>query len=174
MIPKWWKNIPPAWRPVLLKSGFNWFPAWRATGARVIEVSRDLRRIVVALPLKRGTRNAVGTIFGGSLFAATDGLHPTLLALHLGRDYIVWDKAGSVRYRKPGRTTLYAEYHIDDAEIARVRLDVARDGECERTYLVELKDAAGVVHTEVERTVYIAAKAHYASKLKRVASGTVE
>ena len=174
MIPKWWKNIPMAWRPALLKTGFNWFPAWRATGARVVEVSRDLRRIVVALPLKRGTRNAVGTIFGGSLYAATDGLHPALLALHLGHDYIVWDKAGAVRYRKPGRSTLYAEYHIDDAEIARVRHAVATDGECERTYLVELKDSAGVVHAEVERTVYIAGKGFYARKLKRVATSAVE
>lgn len=167
MIPKWWKRVPQAWRPALLKSGFNWFPAWRATGARVVEVSHDLRRIVVALPLNRGTRNAVGTIFGGSLFAATDGLHPTLLALHLGRDYIVWDKAGAVRYRKPGRETLYAEFSVDDAEIAEVRQTVADRGECERTYVVELKDREGVVHTEVERTVYIADKDFYAQRSSR-------
>ena len=169
MIPKWWKRIPPAWRPVLLKSGFNWFPAWRATGGRVVEVSKDLRRIVVALPLHRGTRNAVGTLFGGSLFAATDGLHPALLALHLGHDYIVWDKAGAIRYRKPGRTTLYGEYTIDDAELDWVRRAIAADGEVERTYVIELKDAHGVVHTEVERTVYVASKRYYAEKMKRSA-----
>ena len=169
MIPKWLKRIPPSWHPLLLKTGFNWFPAWRATGGRVVEVSKDLRRIVVALPLKRGTRNAVGTIFGGSLFATTDGLHPTLLALHLGHDYIVWDKAGAIRYRKPARTTLFAEFSIDDAEIAVVRETVAEIGECERTYTVELRDAQGVVHTEVERTVYVASKAFYAQKLKRAA-----
>jgi hypothetical protein len=169
MIPKWWNRIPAAWRPALLKTGFNWFPAWRATGGRVVDVSKDMRRIVVALPLHRGTRNAVGTIFGGSLFASTDGLHPTLLALHLGPDYIVWDKAGAVRYRKPGRKTLYAEFTIDDAEIVRVRQAVSAFGECERTYVVELKDDAGVVHTEVERTVYIASKAFYAKKVQRVA-----
>jgi hypothetical protein len=169
MIPKWWNRIPPAWRPALLKTGFNWFPAWRATGGRVVDVSKDMRRITIALPLHRGTRNAVGTIFGGSLFASTDGLQPTLLALHLGPDYIVWDKAGAVRYRKPGRKTLYAEFTIDDAEIARVRRAVAESGECERTYVVELKDAEGVVHTEVERTVYIASKAFYARKAPRAA-----
>lgn len=169
MIPKWWQRVPAAWHPTLLKTGFNWFPAWRATGGRVIEVSRDLKRMVVALPLNRGTRNAVGTIFGGSLFATTDGLHPTLLALNLGRDYIVWDKAGSIRYRKPGRTTLYAEFAIDDAEIAEVRRLVAEHGECDRSYVVELKDAAGEVHTIVERTVYVAGKSFYARKTPRAA-----
>lgn len=169
MIPKWWKRIPSSWHPTLLKTGFNWFPAWRATGGRVIDVSRDLKRITVALPLNRGTRNAVGTIFGGSLFATTDGLHPTLLALHLGPEVIVWDKAGSIRYRKPGRTTLFAEFAIDDAEIAQVRRLIAADGECERTYTIELKDRHGEVHTVVERTVYLATKAFYARKVRRAA-----
>ena len=169
MIPKWLKHIPSAWHPALLKTGFNWFPAWRATGGRVVEVSKDMKRIVVALPLNRGTRNAVGTIFGGSLFSTTDGLHPTLLALHLGHDYIVWDKAGSIRYRKPGRTTLYAEFSIDDAEIALVQGAIAQHGECERTYTVEMKDHAGEVHTIVERTVYVASKSFYAAKLLRAA-----
>ena len=167
MIPRWWKRIPAAWRPAFMKAGFNWFPAWRATGGRVVEVSKDLRRIVVALPLNRGTRNAVGTLFGGSLFATTDGLHPALLALHLGHDYIVWDKAGSIRYRKPGRGTLYAEFVIDDAELDFVRQAVAVEGECERSYTVELKDRAGEVHAVVERTVYVASKTFYAQKVRR-------
>jgi hypothetical protein len=169
MIPKWFKHIPSSWHPALIKSGFNWFPAWRATGGRVVEVSRDMKRIVVALRLNRGTRNAVGTIFGGSLFSSTDGLHPALLALHLGHDYIVWDKAGSIRYRKPGRTTLYAEFSIDDAELDYVRRTVTEKGECERTYTVEMKDQAGEVHTVVERTVYVASKLFYAEKLRRAA-----
>lgn len=165
MLPKWWKRVPASWRPTLLKFGFNWFPAWRAVGGRVVHVSPDLTRMVVMLPLNRRTRNAVGTIFGGALFASTDGLHPTLLMLHLGRGYIVWDKAGSVRYRKPGRTPLFADFHIDAAEAEHVRRIVAQEGECERTYIVELKDRHGDVHTVVERTVYVASKAFYAEKI---------
>ena len=165
MLPKWWKKLPPTWRPAFLRWGFNWFPAWRATGGRVIHVSADLKRIVVKLPLNRGTRNAVGTLFGGALFATTDGLHPTLLALQLGPDYIIWDKAGSIRYRKPGRAPLFAEFHINDEEVVQVRGIVARQGECERTYLVDMKDRHGVLHTQVERTVYIASKDFYRSKM---------
>lgn len=164
MIPKWWKKVPASWRPTLLKAGFNWFPAWRATGGRVVHVAPDLKRIRIALPLHRGTRNAVGTLFGGALFAATDGLHPALLALQLGREVIVWDKAGAIRYRKPGRTTLYADFAVDDAEITEIRRLLVEQGECERTYTVELKDRLGEVHTIVERTVYVAEKAFYATR----------
>ncbi|HEY5762883.1 MAG TPA: DUF4442 domain-containing protein, partial [Rhodocyclaceae bacterium] len=100
----------------------------------------------------------------GSLYGAIDGPWPGLLKLALGHDYIVWDKAGSIRYRKPGRSTLFAEFAVDEAEIAWVRDAVRRDGECERNYTVELRDRGGVVHAIVERTVYIASKAHYAGK----------
>lgn len=164
MLPKWWMVLPPRWRPTALRLGFNWFPAWRATGARVLRVAPDMGSLVVALPLHRGTRNAMGTLFGGALFAATDGIHPTLLALQLGPGYILWDKAGAIRYRRPGRTTLYGEFALAPGEAAEVRRLVARDGECERTYTVLLKDSQGVVHTEVERTVYIADKAFFRRK----------
>ena len=36
--------------------------------------------------------------------------------------------------------------------------------ELDRTYLVELRDSQGTVHTVVERTVYIADKKHYRQK----------
>lgn len=164
MIPRWFDRVPKGARPWLIKAGFNWLPAWRGTGARVVEVSRDLRRMTVALPLNRRTRNAVGTTFGGSLFGATDGPLPGLLKLALGHDYIVWDKAGAIRYRRPGRSTLFAEFAVDEAEIAEVRDAVRRGGECERTYLVELRDRDGIVHASVERTVYVASKTRYAEK----------
>ena len=164
MLPKWWHRVPAAWRPALLRWGFNWFPAYRATGGRVMHVSADLRRIVVKLPLNRNTRNAVGTLFGGSLYAATDGLHPTLLMLQLGRDYIVWDKAGAIRYRRPGRAPLFGDFHVSDDDLRAVRARLAADGECEHTFLVELKDRHGLVHTLVERTVYVADKQHYLNK----------
>ena len=116
-------------------------------------------------PAETGMVAGAGMVKALAMFATTDGLHPTLLALQLGHDYIIWDKAGAIRYRKPGRAPLFAEFHIDDAETELVREIVARDGECERTYTVELKDRHGVVHTIVERTVYIADKAFYRNKV---------
>ncbi len=60
-------------------------------------------------------RNYVGSHFGGSLFAMTDPFW-MLLALHaLGSDYIVWDQAGEIAFARPGRGTVAAEFHLDDA-----------------------------------------------------------
>ncbi|NHC05379.1 DUF4442 domain-containing protein [Azonexus fungiphilus] len=164
MKPAWLKKLSPAWRARMVRLGFNFHPAFRGTGGRVVHVARDLRHIRVALPLSWKTRNIVGSLYGGSLFAITDGAHPMMLMAALGDDYIVWDKAASIRYRKPGYTTLYADFVIDEAEIGAIREHLAKNPELERTYTVELKDALGTVHTVVERTVYIADKNYYRIK----------
>lgn len=148
-----------------MRVGFNWHPAYRQTGGRVVSVAADLTAMRVALPLCRGTRNVVGTLFGGALFAITDGPHAALLMAALGPDYVVWDKEGAIRYRRPGRETLYVDFVITQEEVKAVREELARTGETSRTYAVDIKNADGVVHAQVERVVYIADKAHYKTKI---------
>ena len=87
-----------------------------------------------------------------------------MLMAALGDNYIVWDKAASIRYRKPGYTTLYGDFVLAGEEIAEIRAALQDVPELERTFLVELKDEQGTVHTIVERTVYIADKNYYRQK----------
>lgn len=147
--------------------GFNLHPAFRGTGGRVEHVAPDLSHIRVRLPLSWRTRNVVGSIYGGSLFAVTDGLHPLMIMAALGKDVIVWDKAAFIRYKKPGLTTLFADFVLPPEEVLAIRNALRDRQELDRTYEVELKDDKGVVHTVVERTVYIADKNHYRSKQTR-------
>jgi hypothetical protein len=102
MKPAWLNKLSPAWRARMVRLGFNFHPAFRGTGGRVTHVAKDLRHIRIRLPLTWKTRNIVGSLYGGSLFAITDGAHPMMLMAALGDDYIIWDKAASIRYRKPG------------------------------------------------------------------------
>ena len=164
MKPAWLAKLSPSWRARMVRLGFNLHPAFRGSGGRVVHVGRDLRHIRIALPLSWKTRNIVGSLYGGSLFAITDGAHPMMLMAALGEDYIVWDKAASIRYKKPGYTTLYADFTLTNEELAEIRRRLAEHPELEQTFLVELKDAQGVVHTVVERTVYIAEKNFYRNK----------
>lgn len=164
MKPAWLARLSPAWRARMVRLGFNFHPAFRGTGGRVVHVARDLRHIRIALPWTWKTRNIVGSLYGGSLFAITDGAHPMMLMAALGEAYVVWDKAASIRYRKPGYSTLFADFRLDEAEIGSIRAALAAHPELERTYTVELKDGHGTVHTVVERTVYIAEKNYYRSK----------
>jgi acyl-coenzyme A thioesterase PaaI-like protein len=58
---------------------FNRFPAYRRTGGKITYISHDLREIRVEIPLNWKTRNYVGTIFGGSLYAAVDPMYMIML-----------------------------------------------------------------------------------------------
>jgi hypothetical protein len=165
MKPAWLKKLSPAWRAHMVRLGFNLHPAFRGTGGRVVHVAQDLRHMRICLPLSWKTKNIVGSLYGGSLFAITDGAHPMMLMAALGDDYIVWDKAASIRYRKPGRSTLYADFILSAEEVAAIKAALEESPELERTFQVELKDDQGIVHAEVERTVYIAEKTHYNRKI---------
>lgn len=169
MRPKLLDRVPPRFRAALLRLGFNFYPSYRATGGRVIHVSRDLTTIRVMLRHSWRTVNPAGALFGGALYAAADPMFAMLLALQLGDDVIVWDKAGQIRYRRPGRSHLFADFHVDAATVEAVRRELAERGETERTFRVDLRDGQGRVHVELEKTVYCATKAHYGEKLARLA-----
>ena len=147
--------MPESWRTRLERWGFNLFPAFRGTGARVTYIADDHREVRVEVPLSWRTRNYVGTIFGGSMYGAVDGLHIVMLIKNLGPGYIVWDKAGSVRFRKPGRTTLHARVALPQEEFDVIRAQAASGEAVERVYHVDLTDSAGIVHAEIEKTLHI-------------------
>lgn len=137
---------------------FNFWPCYRGTGARVTHIAADWRETRIRLPLSLRTRNYVGTIFGGSLYAAVDPFYMLMLIHNLGRDYIVWDKAASIRFRRPGRSTLTATFRLEEAELQEIR-DLLQDlPKVDRTYTVELVDKDGVVHAVVEKVIHIARK----------------
>ena len=137
---------------------FNIFPAYRGTGGRVTYISSDRREVRVKLPLNWRTRNYVGTIYGGSLYGAVDPHYMVMLIRILGPEYVVWDKAASIRFLKPGRSTLYARLVIDDEELRTIKQALEHQKSIDRHYTVELTDAAGVVHATVEKTIYIRRK----------------
>jgi acyl-coenzyme A thioesterase PaaI-like protein len=134
---------------------FNFFPAYFGTGARVTSISSDWRDVRIKLPLTWRTRNYVGTIYGGSLYAAVDPFYMIMLIKNLGSEYIVWDKAASIRFKKPGRTTLYARFALDDTELNAIRAALEHERAIDRVYQVDLTDASGVVHATVEKIIYI-------------------
>lgn len=134
---------------------FNLFPAWRGTGAWITFLADDFSEVRIRLPLGWRTRNYVGTIFGGSMYGAVDPIYMLMLIKRLGPGYIVWDRAASIRFRKPGRATLYATCRLDDEELNAVRALLRETDRIDRRYTIHLEDEAGVVHATVEKLIHI-------------------
>jgi acyl-coenzyme A thioesterase PaaI-like protein len=152
-----------SWRTRLTRWGFNWFPAYRGTGGRIEGIARDWSEVRVRLPLNWRTRNYVGTIFGGSIYGALDPIYMIMLIRLLGPDYEVWDKAASIRFRRPGRGTLRAEFRVEPAALQAIRDGVARDGKTEHTFNVELLNEEGEVAASCEKLLSIRARARPAT-----------
>lgn len=149
------------WR---FRTAMNWYPMYFGTGGKILFWSGDSHEVHLRLRRNVWTYNFVGTIFGGSMFAASDPFYMLMLLQIFGPSYVVWDKAASIRFRKPGRTTLYARFLLTDELIEGIKLDVVTSGKAERVLPLEWVDADGVVHAQLERTLYIADKIYYEQK----------
>jgi hypothetical protein len=150
--------MPESFRSRLLRWRFNLVPAYRGTGARVTYIAGDFREIRIKLPLSWRSRNIVGTIFGGSLYGAVDPVYMLMLMWNLGRGFVVWDKAATIRFLKPGRSTLFATFRIDADELDAIRAATADGAPVDRTYNVALADRDGTVHASVQKIIYVRKK----------------
>jgi hypothetical protein len=144
-------DVPPG----LCRRGLNLWPPLRGAGIRVTHVSRDYREIDVTLKLGLLNRNHLGTQFGGSLYAMTDPFHALMMFRNLGRDYVVWDKTGAIRYVKPGRGRVFARFRLGEDAVRAARDATAAGTEYEPAFSVDVVDAQGSVVAVVEKTLHI-------------------
>ena len=149
----------------LFRQALNFWPCIRRSGGRVVELAPDFSRMVVRLKLSWRTRNVVGTIFGGSMMASTDPMLMLMLHRILGKPYVVWDKSTVTRFKRPATRTLFAEFVLTAERLEQVRRSVAELGEADFTWTIQYKDAAGVVHAEFDKTLYVAEKDFYKAKV---------
>src|SRR5579864_3469155 len=144
--------------PAHLRRLVNFWPPFLGAGIRIQRIAADMKAVDVEMKLHFWNANYVGTHFGGSLFAMTDPFYMLMLMANLGRDYIVWDKAASIRYRKPGKGTVRAEFRLTDAQIEDIREKLKTLPKYEPVFRVEVKDEQGVVIAEVERLLHVRKK----------------
>jgi len=81
-----------------------------------------------------------------------------MLIENLGKDYIVWDKSASIRFRKPGRGTVFAEFRVSDEQIDEIKQALNSHEKIERVFKVEIRDECGVVIAEVEKLLHVRRK----------------
>ncbi|QDH69502.1 DUF4442 domain-containing protein [Marilutibacter alkalisoli] len=142
----------------VLRHGLNFWPPFLFTGIHVKSIGEDYRHAEVELRLRLWNRNYVRSHFGGSLFAMTDPFW-MLLAMHaLGRDYIVWDKAGEIEFVKPGRSRVRARFDLDDATLEQLRDAAAGGDKVLRWFETDVIDEDGDVVARVRKQLYVRLK----------------
>ena len=141
-----------------MRTFLNFWPPFLGAGIRVKRLQPDWKEIDVEMKLHRWNTNYVGTHYGGSLYSMTDPFLMLMLIENLGKDYIVWDKSASIRFRKPGRGTVSANFRLSEAQIQEVRDALTTEEKIERTFLVEVKDESGTTIAEVQKLLHVRRK----------------
>jgi Domain of unknown function (DUF4442) len=141
-----------------LKRFIRFYPPFLGAGIRVPRISEDLRTIEVHMPLRFWNKNYVGTHFGGSLYTMCDPFFMLILINNLGPDYIVWDKAATIRFKKPGKGLVKAVFHIPSERIEEIRAQADAHGKIEPHFQTVVTDTDGNVIAEVDKLLYVRKK----------------
>ena len=151
----------------LFKIGFNLSPMYRRSTGRITVVSKDLLKIDIKIPLSYKNRNYVGTIYGGSLYSATDPIYMVQLINILGSDYVVWDKSSEIKYKRPAKKIAFATFEFTKQEIENIKERVVKEKEVDLIKELNIIGPNGEVYCELSKVLYIADKNYYKQKKKK-------
>lgn len=141
-----------------MRTVMNIWGPFLGAGIRVKRLAADWREIDVEMRLRWWNSNYVGTHYGGSLYSMTDPFYMVMLIENLGKDYVVWDKSASIRFKKPGRGTVCASFRLTGEQIQEIKEALRAQEKIERVFKVEVKDESGTVIAEVEKLLYFRRK----------------
>lgn len=136
----------------------NYYGPYVGAGIKLRRMSKDFREATVEMPLTVYNRNYMGTQFGGSLYSMTDPWYMLMLIKNLGPDYIVWDKAASINFKKPGRSTVRAEFRLTQEVIDQIKAEVEKSVKVNWPFKVLIHDEEGTLIAEVDKVVYVRKK----------------
>ena len=144
--------------PLISKYFLNRYAPYRGAGIEIDQIDLANHHVRVKMPLTRKNQNIVGVHFGGSLYSMIDPFYMLILMHHLGSTYIVWDKAATIHFLAPGRSTVYADIRLSAAEVEEIK-QIAEDyAPLTRQYTLNIVDESGVRIAEVHKTLYIRRK----------------
>lgn len=136
----------------------NFYPPYLGAGIRFLRRESAAHTLKVELNLRSWNRNLFGTQFGGSLYSMCDPWFVFLLVRHLGPDYVVWDKAATVEFLRPGRGRVTASFHVPPETVEMIRAAADRDGRTEPILTVDVVADDGEVVARVTKTLWVRRK----------------
>lgn len=144
--------------PRLFRHFMNCWPPFWGMRIHIVDIADDWTKVRMRMKLSLRNKNYVGSHFGGGLFAMTDPFYMLMLLNLLGGGYLVWDKAAKIEFITPGRTTVYADFHVTPDMLAEIRAKTESGEKFEPTYRIDVVDTAGKIVARIDKTLYIRKK----------------
>lgn len=157
-------------KKTIFKYGFNISPMYKRSTGKITYVSDDLSIVDIKIKLSYKNSNYVGSIFGGSLFSATDPIYMIQLLNILGNDYIVWDKESQIKFKRPAKSDAYGSFVFTKEELSSIKENVQKKNEINLVKKLQItNNDKSIVFAEVSKTIYVANKTYYKEKRKEKA-----
>lgn len=157
-------------KKTIFKYGFNISPMYKRSTGKITYVSDDLSIVDIKIKLSYKNSNYVGSIFGGSLFSATDPIYMIQLLNILGNDYIVWDKESQIKFKRPAKSDAYGSFVFTKEELSCIKENVQKKNEINLVKKLQItNNDKSIVFAEVSKTIYVANKTYYKEKRKEKA-----
>jgi hypothetical protein len=144
--------------PKLLKLMLNLYPPYLGTGIKIKHISEDWRAIHTSLSLRWFNRNAVGTHFGGSLFAMVDPHIMLLLIRLLGKEYWVWDKSAEIEFIKASNKTVTSTIKISRDDLEKIKRRTDNGEKYLPEFVIEIKDDDNELVAIIRKILYVRRK----------------
>ena len=141
-----------------LKWGLCLYPPLLFQRIWVKKFHKGFRGVDVKINKSLFNKNYNGSIFGGTIFAATDPFYALLFDQILQRKGFkvrVWLKSASIQYLKPGRGDLFFTVNITDEMIEDAVEALTSTGKFVKAYPMEIKNKEGEVCATVMNEVYV-------------------
>jgi len=130
---------------------------YRRSCGRILSVSDDLTELTVKIKLSWKNVNYNGSIFGGSLFAATDPIFMIMYNELLENNYILWDKSAGIDFKKPAKEDVYVDFKVEASSLPDLIREVNEKGFLTFHRTIELKDKTRTkTFATIDREIYIA------------------
>ena len=102
------------------------------------------------------------------MFAAVDPIPMVQLMNLIGDDFVVWDKSAEIKFKRPAKEDLYADFVFSKNELEEIKIKVATHQEWEVLKTTHLTNKEKTqVFCEVHKTIYVADKEFYKAKRKK-------
>lgn len=151
---KWNNLLPKSWQAKRI----NFYAPYLGAGIRIRNVDEAYRRFEVEMPLTPWNKNIKGVHFGGSLYSMCDPFYMWILMENLGAEYIVWDKAATIKFLKPGNGTVHAIFEVEDKRIQSIREDLKVKIKDDYIFETYIYNDENIKIAKVTKTVYVRKK----------------
>lgn len=141
-----------------LKWAMRFYPPLLFQRIWVKKFHKDFRCVEVKIFKSLFNKNYNNSIFGGTIFSASDPFYALLfdqILLRKGFKIRVWLKSAQISYLKPGRSNLYFKVSLTDQDIAEAETALNTIGKFVKAFPIEITSEDGVICATVINEVYV-------------------